>query len=97
MLSERLDVLPPALRAASAVIAGHAVRVEPTPGPAVASEELSSIAAGAFDDAFGAFAQAVSQRLSSGAGALVAAAGSFAAMEVVNCEALASIAPTRQM
>lgn len=93
MASGMLDVALPALRAASAIIAGHGARVTLPSGPAAASAETSGVAAAAFDGAFEGFSAALSQRLALMSAALAGAADSFTAMEDANSRALASVAP----
>jgi hypothetical protein len=90
-----LRVLPPALRAASGVIAGHAAQVILPRGPRAESAEICGVGAAAVDSAFEGYCAAFSQRLSSASAALVAAACSFTGMEDGNSAALASIAPMR--
>jgi hypothetical protein len=90
-----LKVLPPALQAASGVIAGYAAEVALQPGPRAESAEICGAGAAALDGAFEGYCAAFSQRLSSASAALMAAAHSFTAMDDTNSAALASIAPVR--
>lgn len=92
MESQNLDVIPAALRAASAVVAGHAELALPAGSDGVTSAEMAGAAAAAFDGALGGYCGAFSQRLSVASAALLGAAGAFTATEDVNRVALASIA-----
>jgi hypothetical protein len=97
MASKNLDVLPAALRAASEVVAGHAVQVESSAaGSSNGPAEMSSVAAVALQSALDGYRGAFSQRLSTTSAALVSAADSFAAMEDTNSAMLASVAPGEQ-
>lgn len=92
MKNQNLDVVPAALRAASAIVAGHAQLALPT-GTLGTSAEMAGAAAAAFGDAFGGYCGDFSHRLSVASAALVGAAGAFTATEDANRAALASIAP----
>ena len=91
MESQNLHVIPAALRAASAVVAGHAELALP-PGTGTTSAEISNVAAAAFGGVFDGYCGDFSHRLSVASAALLGAAGAFTATEYANRAALASIA-----
>jgi hypothetical protein len=88
--SHDLHVVPAALRAASAVVAGHAQLASPARTDGT-STEASAVAADAYADAFGEFCGAFSHRLSVASAALVNAAGAFTVTEDTNSAALRSV------
>jgi hypothetical protein len=95
--TEKLDVIPMALRAASGAIAGHSARVASGAGSLSESAEMSGVAAAALHSAFDEYCAEFSNRLSSVSAALVRAAGSFTEMEGINSQSFLSIVPVRQV
>jgi hypothetical protein len=94
MGSQNLHVVPTALRAASAIVAGHAQ----LPSPAYTdgtSTEAVAVAADSFARAFGDFSAAFSHRLSLASAALVGAAGAFKMNEDNSSAALKSVSLSR--
>ena len=90
--SGTFDVVAPALRAGSEIVAGHAAQVGSSVGHLSGSSEMSGVAAAAMHAALDEYCAAFGQRLSSASAALTVASGAFAATDQANSAALASVA-----